>query len=428
MPRVAEPLRVLILPGPTEIGLEVARGLAPHRQIEVHSAAQPGPGHGPYAFARHWDLPSVHDPAFAEALAALAGRARLDLVYPAHDDVLAALADLDPAPPVGVVGSPPATVRTCRSKTATYRALAGVVPVPAVLDPAAVDEFPVFCKPDRGQGSQGARRVDDPVALARAAADPALIFLQHLPGDEYTVDCFSSLDREVRFVGGRRRVRTRSGISMRTEPVDDPRFADLAGRIASVLELVGGWFFQVKEDAGGELVLLEVAPRVAGTSGLQRVRGVNLPLLSVYAALGVDVRVDPLPVDVVLDRALVNRYSGAPDYDVLYVDLDDTLVVRGAVHDGAIRLVFQCLNRGVRVELVTRHRDDLDATLARHRLAGLFDAVHHLRADEPKSTVVTGPRAVFVDDSWSERAEVRAATGVPGFDLSMLDLLLDDRM
>lgn len=35
--------------------------------------------------------------------------------------------------------------------------------------------------------------------------------------------------------------------------------------------------------------------------------------------------------------------------------------------------------------------------------------------------------AIFIDDSFAERREVAEACGIPTFDLSMLELLLDDR-
>lgn len=423
---MADPLRVLILPGATEIGLEVRRALGFQREIELHSGGQRGSSHSPYVYERHWELPSVHDASFTESLGALVASTGIDLVYPAHDDVLVAMT----APEVTVpwVGSPASTVALCRSKSATYSHLDGIVDLPARFDPDAVDRFPVFVKPDRGQGSAGARRIDDADALRAARADdPSLIVMEHLPGEEFTVDCFCGPDGTLRFLSGRRRVRVRSGIAMDTLTVDDPRFADIARALSGSIEFRGAWFFQVKEDRHGTLRLLEAAPRIAGTSALQRVRGVNLPLLSVYAALGVDTEILAMPVTARLDRALVNRYHGAPPYDTVYIDLDDTLLLRGVVQDSAIRLVFQAINQGKAVHLVTRHASDLDRTLRSHRLSGIFDEVHHLRADEPKSSVVRG-RSIFIDDSYAERREVHRSTGVPTFDLSMIELLLDERI
>ena len=67
-----------------------------------------------------------------------------------------------------------------------------------------------------------------------------------------------------------------NGIAAKSRWVDDVRFTDFAGAINGRLDLRGGWFFQVKERASGDLVLMEVGPRIGGTMGLSRCSGVNL--------------------------------------------------------------------------------------------------------------------------------------------------------
>lgn len=49
--------------------------------------------------------------------------------------------------------------------------------------------------------------------------------------------------------------------------------------------------FQLKRRENGQLVLMEIATRVAGTMEYQRSFGVNLPLLSLYNALGIPVSI-----------------------------------------------------------------------------------------------------------------------------------------
>jgi hypothetical protein len=56
----------------------------------------------------------------------------------------------------------------------------------------------------------------------------------------------------------------------------------LANKINKKLHFRGVWFFQVKENINGDLSLLEIAPRVAGTMALSRLKGVNLPLMSLF--------------------------------------------------------------------------------------------------------------------------------------------------
>jgi len=64
------------------------------------------------------------------------------------------------------------------------------------------------------------------------------------------------------------------------------------------------WFFQVKENKEGELALLEVAPRVAGTMSMSRMLGVNLPLLSLFSFMGYEVNILKNNFGIEVDRSL----------------------------------------------------------------------------------------------------------------------------
>jgi hypothetical protein len=418
--------RVLVYPAGTEIGLEVLRGLSGRHDLEVVGASDPA-SHAPSVFREFAAAPFVGAPGWFEALQCLVRELRIDVVYPTHDEAIYELAGRDGELGALIAGSPPETCRVCRFKSATYALLAGELPVPRRFDVGAVDRFPVFVKPDRGQGSRGALRVDDAAQLGALPLAGQLV-LEYLPGEEYTVDCFSDRDAGLLFARARRRTRVNAGISVRTQGVDLPDAERFAARIASRLRLHGAWFFQLKAAADGQLRLLEVAPRVAGAMAYYRVQGVNFPLLTVYEAQRRPVTVRPqLVPDLVLDRALANRYERVPAYDRVYVDLDDTLLVRGRLNTLLVRFVFQCTDRGIPVLLLTRHANDIQATLRRHRLAGVFDEVLHLRDGEPKSGAIRGESPIFIDDSFRERAEVEDRLGIRTFDPSALELLIDDR-
>jgi carbamoyl-phosphate synthase large subunit len=124
----------------------------------------------------------------------------------------------------------------------------------------------------------------------------------------------------------------------------------------------------------------------------------------------------------------VSRYRHNLAYRTLYVDFDDTLIVHGKVNADLVKLLFQALNGGVRLVLLTRHGGDLRTALARHRLAGVFDDVVHLRPDESKADHASDPAGLLIDDSFAERQAVRAARAIPVFDTSMIEVLFDDRV
>lgn len=419
---------VLVFPCGSEIGLEIHRSLAYSTHFAVHGASSTA-DHGAAVYQSYsGGLPFVGDPALVPALNDLIADKGIDLVLPAHDDVVLELARARAAGTLRVpaVTSELTTCEITRSKRRTYAALGGAIRTPRLLERVGADDLPIFVKPDQGQGSKGAAAIRLMSDLeARREADPSLLLMELLPGDEYTVDCFTDRHGVLRYSAGRQRVRVSGGISVRSAFVEDPQFEVLARRINDVLRFRGAWFFQVKRSGDGELVLLEVAPRIAGTMGLSRCRGVNLVLLSLFDALDQDVSVRANVFDVVVDRALAARYRHDLTYQHVYFDLDDFLLVDDKVNPFAAAFVFQCLNRGVRMHLLTRHRGDLDATLARHRLAGLFDEIVHLREGEEKHMFIAERDAIFLDDSFAEREAVHRRHRIPTFDVHALEALID---
>jgi hypothetical protein len=300
------------------------------------------------------------------------------------------------------------------------------VPCPEIYEPANVTHFPMFCKPDRGQGSHRARLITNHAEAALLR--PGELLLEYLPGVEYTVDCFSDRIRGLLFARGRRRIRVRNGISVATAAVDRAEFREYAELIGSKLTFHGAWFYQLKEAADGTLKLLEVAPRIAGAMAFHRVQGINFALLSLYeqAGFAVDLLLND-GFELRMDRALVNRFRHTLQFRTVYVDLDDTLIVRGAVHLGLITFLYQCVNSGVRIILLTKHAGDVSEHLTRHRLTQLFDEIRHLTSDQQKADAIDCTEAIFIDDSFAERIAVRQRTGIPTFDLSMIEMLADHR-
>lgn len=422
--------RVLVFPGATEIAMELRQSLAWCKEVTLFSAGSPVSNHAPYVFARHHILPAVSQPQWLDELSDLVVANQITHIFPAHDDALLALSENAATLKAKVITSPLETCRLTRLKTATLRRLSGVVPTPELFqDEKAVTSWPVFLKPDRGQGSQRtafAKNADDLAALL--AQDSDRIILEYLEGAEFTVDCFSDRERGLLYAGGRQRRRIRSGIAMDSVMVEDKRFWEYAEKISAVIELHGAWFFQVKADRHGTLKVMEVAPRIGGTSALSRAYGVNLPLLSLYESERLPVQVLRGDYSVEVDRALVSRYRHNIHYQTLYVDFDDTLVIGGKLNVELVKLLYQGINRGVRLVLITKHDGDLKSQLHRWRLDNLFDEIVHLKPTESKAEFIKERDAVFIDDSFAERKIVREKTGIVTLDPSMIDLLFEDRV
>jgi carbamoyl-phosphate synthase large subunit len=422
--------RVLVFPGGTEIGLEINSALRQCKDVELFSAGLATSNHAPFVYAQHFDIPSIHEQGWVDAVNELIFQLGINYIFPAYDDVLVALAENRDRIKASVATSPLETCLVTRSKRQTYRRFRDVLPVPHVYESASsVDRFPVFVKPDKGQGSQNTHLVHHRDQLAVVLRlDPSALVLEHLPGEEYTIDCFSDRDRGLLFCAGRERTRIRNGICMSSHGIADKEFRDFAKRISGVLAFHGAWFFQLKRDSQGKLKLLEIAPRIAGAMATHRILGVNFPLLSLYEQERLPIRIMTNPIEVVLDRALTNRYRHNLRYSTVYVDLDDTLILRGRVNVRLVAFLHQCINDRIKVVLLTRHAAEVEETLRRHRLFDIFDEIVRV-APRPdcKSTHIKERDAILIDDSFSERYAVATTLGLPTFDCSMLEMLMDDR-
>ncbi len=423
-------IKVLVFPAEAVNATEVHDALSGCVNVEVWGASSEE-RHAPYVFKNYRsDLPRLGDPSFYDALSSLVRELGIDVVVPTHDTVLLEFAENAGRIPARVLAPSLETARACRSKRRTYEVLAGLPFVPRVYgSPSEVDSFPVFAKPDEGQGARGVRIVRDPGELSRVdfAQD---VVVEYLPGREYTVDCFTDSGGRLAVVSPRERARVENGVSVcaRTLPASD-EVRRIAEEINARMGFCGLWFFQVKEDPSGVPKLLEVSGRCAGTMCATRAKGYNLPLMSVYALMGRDVGAIDCGYEVTVDRELASSYRPSFEVRRLLLDYDDTLVHGDEVDLQAIRLLYQCRNKGVPVVLLTRHEGDLGADMEAHGIAhGLFSAVEHLSWGEEKADRVEALDGdVLVDNSFAERRAFHDRFGIPVLDVSEVPVLLDTR-
>lgn len=424
---MAKKRRVLIFPAGTEIGLEIYAALSSCKEVELHAAGQALSNHAELLYDAYHHIPDIYSSNWLEKLIALVERLEINYIFPAYDDVIVALSHNREKIPATILAPSREVCDLTRSKLLTYQKLSSVVKTPRIFQaPEQVNAFPVFIKPDKGQGSFGVKRINDLDELKQVISvtkDP--VISEYLPGREFTVDCFSDRDKGLLFSGARERLRMRNGIAVSTQLIDDLRFEDLAKKISDALGIYGAWFFQVKEDINYQLTLLEVGPRIAGSMATNRVRGVNFPLLSIFEAERAPLSIINNSYPVLLDRALKNKYKKTIEFDSVYIDFDDTILLGDQVNLQAIQFLYRCINKGIAIILITRHAGDLQKTLEKFRLSHLFDNIIHLKNSEKKSSAITHANAIFVDDSFSERLDVQINKKIFTFDCSMLEFLID---
>lgn len=425
---VKEKIKVLIFPAEAENAFEVFQALRYAPRLTVWGASSRS-GYGNILFDNYRDdLPYINDEGFIEDFNKFIEENGIDLIFPTHDDVAVFLAGTAGILKASVVGSGLECAKICRDKKLFYTIFGGEEFCPKIYgSPEEVCEWPVFLKPSKGQGGVGSLRVDDYETLRcywDSTVDP--VICEFLPGEEYTVDCLSDRHGSLRFIGPRTRDVVRIGISFVSKVVHvDPEVMSIAEALSRRLNPRGLWFFQIKRSKSGCLKLLEASCRPAGTMSVYRQLGVNLPLLAVYDALGTDFRILKNDFQLTMRRRLHSSYEIGIEYRTVYVDYDDTLVVGGIVNATLMHYIYECINRGKRVVLISKHPGNLEQDMRRNRVFHeLFDEVIHLEADAKKADYLCDADSIFIDNLFSEREQVFNRLRIPVFDVDAVEALL----
>ncbi len=421
-------INVLVFPAGEVNSIEIHDALSTCVNVKVIGASSVD-RHGPYVFENYISgLPMISDENFISKFNEVIEEDNIDVIFPTHDTVAEFLAARTSELKAKLIAADSESSKICRDKKLTYELFADCDFSPKTYSSLECLSLPVFIKPRKGQGSVGARKITD-VSELELIDFSEYVVCEYLPGEEYTVDCLTDNKGNLLMVSPRLRRRTMAGISVSGETEDvTEEISKIAETINHRLNFLGLWWFQIKKDNNDKWKLLEISTRCAGTMALTRSLGVNLPLLSVYTAMGRDVAVCPNKYHVKMDSTLIRRIHLDIEYDKVYIDFDDTIIVRGKVLLKAIWFLYQCQNAGKDVILITRHENDLSSSLDKYNISKrLFSQILHIKNGESKSCYIEGSRSIFIDNSWQERVEVSSKLGIPVFDVDGLEFLMDWR-
>jgi ATP-grasp in the biosynthetic pathway with Ter operon len=422
---------VLVFPCGAESALEIHHALKDVMNIRLVGASSKE-DHGRMIYKNYYsDFPNITEDDFFEELNSLIEKEKIDIILPTHDTVLVKLAqNLDKINTiVAVPGVRQAEI--CRSKKKIYELFAPFTFCPKVYpDEHKITKFPAYAKLDKGQGSKGAFVVHNNNEVAAIIDPENYVFMEFLPGEEITIDCFTDRHGVVKFVGPRIRKRVMDGVSVssHTIPADD-EINEIAKIVSDKIEIRGSWYFQLKRNEGGKWRLLEASVKIAGNMNVYRGLGVNFPLLMVYDYLNFDVEIIPNTYKLEIDRALNHRYIAHFEYDTIYIDFDDTITKQDQVNPTVISFLYYQKSKNRKINLITKHQKDLDVTLenlAIHK--GLFDSIIHIPMDHKKSEYIKErEKVIFIDNAFGERIDVAKKLNIPVFDVDAINTLIDYR-
>jgi hypothetical protein len=371
-------------------------------------------------------LPELSDPGFLDAVIRLSIDENIEVIMPTHDAAAVFFSEHSGLLKAKVTNSHLETNKICRSKRKTYERFAGQdFSLPIFDSPVSPELYPLFGKPDEGQGSKGIVLIPNAEEHNNLLKASSLVVTEYLPGDEMTVECFTDRSGELRFVGPRLRSEIRMGISFHSVAHElNDEIATIAQAINRQLKFRGMWFFQLKANANGEFKLLEVCTRMATTAGLYRHKGINLPLLTIFDLLGHPIKINEQAGELELFRTTKNIYRYSHTCNSIYVDLDDTLIIENQVNPILIKFLYKAANSGKYLALITRHDGDPIKTLQNYRIApSLFDEIIHISPDDNKSRHISRENAILIDNWHSVREEVRALCNIPVFDVDAIESL-----
>lgn len=420
---------VLVFPAGEINSIELHDSLCSCVNIELWGASSIE-RHGKYVFKNYVSgLPLISNDNFLKEFNKLIDEKGIDIIFPTHDTVACYLAEHEKELHAQIVCGDKRSTDICRSKKKTYQLFGDTSFVPEMWSTIdEIKEYPVFIKPDAGQGSIGTKLINKKDDFAGIDIEEKLI-LEYLPGKEITVDCFTDKDGLLRGIFPRCRERVLAGICVHGSIMcSSDEISHIAQIINSRMCFKGLWYFQLKQDKYERFKLLEVSCRCSGTMCLTRARGINLPLLSVYTNMGLPVELENNLDHIEMDRTFISRYCSDIDYQKVYIDYDDTIIVDHKVNLDIIRYLYQCKNNGKEIILLTKHCGDLQEDLEKYAISEkIFTQVIHLDDDIEKASVINKEKSIFIDNSYKERKAVKAVSNIPVFDVEGVEVLLDWR-
>ncbi|MCQ2450551.1 MAG: ATP-grasp domain-containing protein [Clostridia bacterium] len=426
-------INIMVFPCGSEIGLELHRCLKDIRFITLFGGSSVV-DHGAYVYKNYiGDLPYITDEKFITKFNEEIDKHNIDFIFPAFDSVIAFLSKNRDKLHAKLLTCSDDAVQICRSKAKTYERLKGCYFLPKTYKSVEeIKNYPVIIKPAESQGALGFMilKSEDELKYELSSRTEEQVICEYLPGEEYTIDCFTDRHGKLRYASCRNRHRIKNGISVNSSLMEpDGEIIKIAEEINGKMDLRGVWFFQLKRNTLGEYRLLECATRVAGTMCVERAAGINLALLTVFDALNMDVDIAPQIKNVTVDRALHNVFSLDLDFDEAYIDFDDTLIIKDKVNLTVLNFIYQCVAKGIKVILLTRHDTDVKEDMKKYRIfPELFDEIICLPRSERKIDHVSpSEKAVFIDDSFAERKAMSEKYGTLSFGVETVEALLDNK-
>lgn len=281
---------------------------------------------GKHLCADFVQIPKGDDKNFIDEVLKVALQKNIDLIVPLVTKELLPFAsnkELFKQNKIDVLVSSAAAIETANNKAACYRFLQSKgITVPKYFVVNTTEEFihaafelghpqqSFVFKPSVANGSRGVRIVSDSIdeseqlfehkpynlfityahalKILSSKSFPQLLVSEYLPGDEYTVDCLAD-NGNSKLIVPRLRQKMVNGISVQGSFVQDQNIIEYCKKIIETIGLHGNIGIQVKHSKDNQPLLLEINPRLQGTTVAALGAGINFPVLGMKQQLALPI-------------------------------------------------------------------------------------------------------------------------------------------
>lgn len=169
-------------------------------------------------------------------------------------------------------------INICNDKWLFYNKIKNITPTPKT-SLNRLNIFPQIQKPRKSSGGRGFKKINTEDDFTK---DEDIIFQEHLPGMEVTVDCMSDMDCNYLYSVCRERISTKAGISMKGRVFKDKYLENEVEKICNELKIKGPINIQFKKDKSNNWKILEINPRFGGGTIFSYLAGLNISSFLLY--------------------------------------------------------------------------------------------------------------------------------------------------
>lgn len=244
---------------------------------------------GLYLADRGYVVPPARDASFFQEAMKIVQKEQINIILPTSgSDIIPYSQNKNALEGKGTVVamSDYPVIEACLDKLEFYNRLKNEFGLPYTsTDPSEINAFPCVVKPTRGKGSRDVFFCHNLRELQEVLSEHEdMIIQEFLPGKEYSIDVLSDLDGNALVAVPRERIEVRAGTSVKGKIVLDKRIQEECLKVAEFLGIKGPSCIQMKRDKDGVPKIIEVNPRMGGSTILTTYAGINFPELIVKMA------------------------------------------------------------------------------------------------------------------------------------------------